>query len=291
MAIFSHSNTSQNLTPSYTHTGEKMSTTLNNPLANLIPDDSHWKTIQEICATLIKSGLAPAQIKSTEAAAIVALKGLQLGIPIIESFSAIQIVQGKMSCSASLQLGLLARGGVTVSYGTCNNSEANMKFSRPGWDDCHASFNMDDAKTAGLLNNPTWKKYPAAMLRARCTSLGARMIGPDLLGGLIYTPEELGSDEIDSENISPIGETINQVLSDFDGELVDTDYDLFLSDCKSVRDQLVEKIGRTDMMKKWSQTLKEFDLKSVTEIDRKDKETQKCVYNSLTDLVEELVAA
>ena len=282
-----------------------MSTTLNNPLANLIPDDSHWKTIQEICATLIKSGLAPAQIKSTEAAAIVALKGLQLGIPIIESFSAIQIVQGKMSCSATLQLGLLARGGVTVSYGTCNNVEANMRFSRGGWDDCHASFNMDDAKTAGLLNNPTWKKYPSAMLKARCTSLGARMIGPDLLGGLIYTPEELGS-EIDSEkdvdlvpaakpisdpDISPIGETINQVLSDFDGELVDTDYDLFLSDCKSVRDQLVEKIGRTDMMKKWSQTLKEFDLKSVTEIERNDRETQKCVYNSLTDLIEELVAA
>src|SRR5690606_26356868 len=55
------------------------------------------------------------------------------------------------------------------------------------------SFSMDEAKAAGLLVNDTWKKYPKAMLRARCISAVARMAFPDSIAGM-YSPGEIGGE-------------------------------------------------------------------------------------------------
>jgi hypothetical protein len=52
---------------------------------------------------------------------------------------------------------------------------------------------MEDAKVAGLLSKDTWKKYPEAMLRARCVAIVARALFPDAIMGASYTPEELES--------------------------------------------------------------------------------------------------
>ena len=54
-------------------------------------------------------------------------------------------------------------------------------------------FSMEDAKRAELLANPSWKKYPKNMLFARCFSDMARTLFPDAIGGISYTPEELGA--------------------------------------------------------------------------------------------------
>jgi hypothetical protein len=53
---------------------------------------------------------------------------------------------------------------------------------------------MDEAKAAQLLGKDVWKKYPAAMLRARAISAMARAMFPDAINGVSYTPEELGSE-------------------------------------------------------------------------------------------------
>jgi hypothetical protein len=51
------------------------------------------------------------------------------------------------------------------------------------------SFTTADAQRAGL-NGDNWRKYPAAMLRARCLSAICRAVFPDLCLGL-YDPDEL----------------------------------------------------------------------------------------------------
>jgi hypothetical protein len=52
------------------------------------------------------------------------------------------------------------------------------------------TWTLDDAKRAGLLNNPTWAKYPADMCKARALTRAARTGWPDVLGG-VYDPNEL----------------------------------------------------------------------------------------------------
>ena len=52
------------------------------------------------------------------------------------------------------------------------------------------SFTIDEAEKLGLLNKDNWRKQPAAMLRARCTTKCLRMHVPEIAAG-IYDPHEL----------------------------------------------------------------------------------------------------
>ena len=160
---------------------------------SLMPDVGTWDHMLHVCDTLVKSKFLPTDINTKEKAAAVALKGHELNIPIMQSFSHIHIIKGKPTCSAELQLALLQRGGVTWEFTENTEETATIVFSRPGFKLYTSSFTMTEAKRAELLKNNVWKQYPAAMLRARAISAGARVIGPDLLGGMSYTPEELGA--------------------------------------------------------------------------------------------------
>jgi hypothetical protein len=52
------------------------------------------------------------------------------------------------------------------------------------------SWTIKDAERAGLTSNPTWRKFPRQMLKARCISEAVRAIYPGVLSGL-YAPEEV----------------------------------------------------------------------------------------------------
>jgi len=77
-------------------------------------------------------------------------------------------------------------------YFRCVESDskiATYETKRRGSEPVQRSFTIADAKTASLLGNPTWKKYPAAMLRARCKADLARDVYPDAVAG-VYTDDE-----------------------------------------------------------------------------------------------------
>ena len=161
------------------------------PLRGL-PSTETWNTIREVGTALVASGLVP--VKTPEAAVAIILKGAELGAPPMQAFSHISVIQGKPTCSSEFQLSLLGRGGCTWSWiKDGSDGEAVIQFQRPGFGKAIGRFSMDDAKRAGLAGKDNWKKWPRNMLRARAVSDGARQIGPDLLAGMSYTPEELGA--------------------------------------------------------------------------------------------------
>lgn len=160
----------------------------------LIPPMVEWQTILGLAGALVKSGFLPPTIKNAEAAAAIILKGREIGIPPMHAFAHVAVIQGRPTCSAELQLALLARGGVAWTvHKQGDDGEAVIEFRRPGFGPFVSRWTMEDAKRAGLVGKDNWKNYPAAMLRARAISAGARVIGPDLLAGMGYTHEELGA--------------------------------------------------------------------------------------------------
>lgn len=69
-------------------------------------------------------------------------------------------------------------------------------FERAGdkWEEVGvSSFSIAEATQAGLTGNATWKNFPRNMLYARAMSNGAKWYCPDVFGGPIYTPDELGA--------------------------------------------------------------------------------------------------
>jgi len=151
---------------------------------------------QQQAGMLVKTGFLPDSIKTPEQAIAIMMKGRELGIPSMYALSNIVIIKGKPTCNSELMLALIYRdhGDAAMKIIESNHQICKIAYKRSQWPTHQVNhFSVEDAQRAGLMTTDTWKKYTAAMLRARCISAVARMAFPDSIAGM-YTPEELGAD-------------------------------------------------------------------------------------------------
>lgn len=139
------------------------------------------------------------------------LAGQELGIGPMQSMSGFHVIQGKTAMSATLVGALIKRSGrYDYRVQVLDDQSCNLVFFENGEEVGQSSFSMSEAQTAGLTSNPTWKKFPRNMLLSRALTNGARWFCPDVFGGAVYTPDELGA-QVDGET----GEIIDaQILPD-----------------------------------------------------------------------------
>lgn len=170
--------------------------TVTNNQLSLIPAPQEFQTMKELSAMAFKSGLLPAGIKSAEAAMIIMLKGRELGIPAMQAFSHIHIINGKPTMSAELMLTQIYKclPKAIINFVISDDKICKIEAQRPNGNKTEWSFTIDEAKKAELLTKEPWRKYTSAMLRARAITIMARAIFPDCLNGVSYTAEELGAD-------------------------------------------------------------------------------------------------
>lgn len=143
-------------------------------------------------------------------AAVKVMAGQELGFGPIASMTGIYIVKGRVTVSANLMAAAIKRSAYDyrVREHTAKNCVIDFygpRLDGPGTELIGTSeFSMRDAAAAGLASSDTYKKHPRNMLFARALSNGAKWYCPDIFGGPIYTPDELGQ-EIDGET----GEVVN----------------------------------------------------------------------------------
>ena len=127
--------------------------------------------------------------------------GRELGFPPIASMTGIDIIDGRVAFSANFMAAMIKRSGrywYTVKVMT--DQECTLEFYTIQPDGSRLSeglstFTMADAQRAKTKN---MDKFPRNMLFARAMSNGFRWYTPDLAGGPVYTPEELGR-EVDDQ--------------------------------------------------------------------------------------------
>ena len=170
-----------------------------------------WEMMKDQAVTLVKSGFLPYSIKTPEQAIAIMLKGRELGIPAMQAFSHIHIIQGKPTISAELMLALIYKNcpEAKIEYTRYEPDGCTITATRPGHKPAVFTFDEADAKAAQLLGKENWKKYARAMYRSRCIAEMARSVFPDCLMGCSYTPEELNPDaKMDEEgqfiDVTPI---------------------------------------------------------------------------------------
>ena len=122
----------------------------------------------------------------------VVMAGQELGLPPMVSLRGFNVIQGKPVMSADMMGALcLRRSDVCAKLELVESTAVKATYvaQRKGGQPITMSFTIEDAKAANLTNKDNWRKYPAAMLRARCVAAICRAVFPDICAGLYETSE------------------------------------------------------------------------------------------------------
>lgn len=144
--------------------------------------------VMRLSAELAKSALLPQELRGKTADVLATiLAGEELGIKPMAALRSIHIIKGKPVLSADGMVAVVLGSGL-AEYFTCTESTgavATYETKRRGSPTPQRmSFTIDEAKAAGLASGDNWKRYGAAMLRARAKAALARDVYPDALAGV-----------------------------------------------------------------------------------------------------------
>ena len=152
----------------------------------------NWEKKLSFAAALVSTGFLPVSIKTPAQALAIILAGQEVGVDPMHALQTINVIQGRVTLSAQLMRALMVRGGVRLEWVEMSDTRAAVKATRRGVSTV-VDYTFKEAEVAGLTGKGPWKQYARDMLVARCTSRTARLVAADLLGGMVYTPEELGA--------------------------------------------------------------------------------------------------
>lgn len=169
--------------------------------------------IEKLGEWISKSGLFGCE--KVEQGMVLAMTSLAERRPVTEICRRYHIVKGKLAMRSDAMLAEFNQRGGTHLWIKSDDKEAIISLTKGQFKDYKVSYTIKDAEKAhlcgkdgarlnGQTNDGSWQKNPDAMLRARATSKGIRMVDPNVVAG-IYTPEEV-------DDMRPVVETVATVL-------------------------------------------------------------------------------
>jgi hypothetical protein len=124
------------------------------------------------------------------------IAGRALGLDDTTSCSCIACSRGKLTYTASLLSGQLARSTV-YGYEVEEHTDERcvVHVTKLGKRIGTVGYTLKEAERARLTSKDVWKFYPSDLLFARCLTRAVRRFAPDLvLGNAALTVEEVGAD-------------------------------------------------------------------------------------------------
>lgn len=119
----------------------------------------------------------------------------------VKGISDVHIVEGKPTLSYQAILGM-----VRAYTGPLGTDRYSFRYARRD-EECveiewlinnevvgTSKCDTDDAKRMGVLHKKNWERYPRQMRTARAVTEGVNAFIPEVIGGSIYTPDELGDE-------------------------------------------------------------------------------------------------
>jgi hypothetical protein len=150
---------------------------------------------EQLAARLAQSALLPDGLRGKPADVLITLiTGHELGLSPMQSVRGLHVVKGRAVMSADLAVGLVKRNSACRHFRLVSSDDkaATYETLREGEPEpTRMTFTIDQARQAGLVAD-NWKRFPSAMLRARCSLALARAVYPDVLQG-VYEPDEVGA--------------------------------------------------------------------------------------------------
>lgn len=170
----------------------------------MIPSNNYfspaaWNVMVQMANVFIKSGALPKHIDNASKLLMILQTGKEMGLRPMQSINGIYILDGKVALYSHVMLSKVLEGGVKLKWIKDSPTEVEVEFSGLERTPYVSKFTIAEATKANLIKpGGAWTKYPAAMLRARAVSAGARVFCPDLISGA-YTLEEVADVDVDDE--------------------------------------------------------------------------------------------
>lgn len=155
---------------------------------------SNMAEAEQLSIRLAQSALLPDGLRGKPGDVLVTLiTGHELGLSPMQAIRGLHVVKGRAVMSADLAVALTKRHPSCRYFRVVASDDkaATYETLREGDPEpTRMTFTAEQAKQAGL-GGDNWRKYPAAMLRARCSLALARAVYSDIMLG-VYDPDELG---------------------------------------------------------------------------------------------------
>lgn len=173
---------------------------------------SEWDVLRHQAKVLVESQFLPKAIDTWQKATAVMMYGKELGIGPMEACQSIDVIQGKPTQKPQSMKAMVHRKLPSAIFRPIKMTaeECIYEAARPGDPVVKISFHIKDAERLGLTTKDNWKKQPEVMLNWRCVGKVARMVFPDCLSGVSYSPEELGAEVDDEHNVIVVAPTKNE---------------------------------------------------------------------------------
>ncbi len=237
----------------------------------------NWSQSLEIAGDLIKSGFLPTHIKTPQQAAMIIEMGREIGIPPVIALSKIYVIGQKPALEAQLILQLIyasEKAESIIIKAEDNQCTVTMKRKVPQVEHTE-TFGIKEATSLFLIGKDNYKKQAKTMYKWRAISACARVVFPDVIGGM-YSREEL--EDIDEIRETTIDVEKSQGLSEHQKET----YEDFLKEkFQLIRDALsvaAEPEQVSNIEKGFAS-----DLKMMIEADRQVIETE--IDNKYNELI------
>jgi len=163
--------------------------------------------LKQMAAAACKSGLF--SMPSPEAALTLMLLCQAEGLHPIQAMRQFHIIKNRPAMRADAMQAAFQNAGGKLQWLERSDAKCSVEVNHPAGGTCVVTWTIEQAKSAGLTNNPTWQKFPRAMLSARCISEAIRAVYPAVVCGL-YTPEEVQDfDEQPKTKSQPRGDVKN----------------------------------------------------------------------------------
>lgn len=219
------------------------------PAETTPPGPAEWRAIQQQVKVIANTNFVPQVYrgKPDEIMACV-LTARELGIGPMQALKHINMVQGRPTLSAELMVALVRRAGHSISGSATDQKAIVTGRRRDSGDEITVEWTVEMARKAKLLPKENWQAYTQSMLWARAVSQLCRMLFADCLGGVSYTPEDMGEVEVQGRvtqrrNVTPrvVTEDRDDVIQGAAEEIADAELDRPLT--QDERDELKRLCG------------------------------------------------
>lgn len=185
--------------------------------------DAQLDVVMRRAQTVARAGDAvPKGYRNNPGAVLLANEwAMARNLDLLTALQSVAFIDGKPVVDATMQRALAKQAGYRVLVKQASAQSATVEVHEGGELLGSATYDIEEARAAGLTSKNNWKQHPKAMLVARATTQAMRWFAPDVMVG-VFTDDEVDTDPVEvlTEQPAEVVEVVAEAPEVVEAEVV-----------------------------------------------------------------------